>query len=244
MSRRQNHDRGKSYGTGPEQLGDEYTFTRDPELAQQRSEARRRRRQAAVAKSRALMAGPRCIAPDCDLPAKPKLSEDIKFLICALHAEAIWRSVQWYRSDSDMRQAANALEARRELMEREALERKAVSEKAYRDAQRSPDAAGHIYFVRLNGLVKAGWSASLYQRIRSYGPSAEILAHHPGTRRDETELHRSLAPARAKGREWYHDSDVVRMFIAKAIEMHGPPTVQVHWTEHANQQAVKPRYWR
>lgn len=102
---------------------------------------------------------------------------------------------------------------------------------------------GHIYYVRLNGLIKAGWTRDLYDRLRHYGPDVEILAHYPATRDDETHLHRQLRPFLAKGREWYEDCKALADFVAKAVEQHGPPTVKPEWSQ-PKQKAVKPRYWR
>lgn len=90
---------------------------------------------------------------------------------------------------------------------------------------------GSIYYVRLNGLIKAGWTRDLHDRLRAYGPDVEVLAHYPATRADETNLHRQLRPFLAKGREWYQDCQALADFVAKAVEQYGPPTVTPRWTE-------------
>lgn len=99
---------------------------------------------------------------------------------------------------------------------------------------------GMIYFVRLNGLIKAGWSRDLRSRLRAYGPDVEVLAHFPGTRDDETNLHRHLRPNLAKGREWYHDNAAVRRFVDEAVARHGEPVIEAFWTEPAA-PAPRPR---
>jgi hypothetical protein len=53
--------------------------------------------------------------------------------------------------------------------------------------------------------------------------AARVLALYPGSRDDETNLHRQLRPARALGREWYEDGDILADFVAVALEQHGPP---------------------
>lgn len=106
------------------------------------------------------------------------------------------------------------------------FERRMVARKAQEDAAKAARLArtdGHIYFIRLNGLIKVGWSRDIHQRINSYGPRVEVLALYPGSRDDETHLHRQLRPARALGREWYEDGDILADFVAVALEQHGPP---------------------
>lgn len=90
--------------------------------------------------------------------------------------------------------------------------------------------AGHIYFVRLNGLIKVGWSRDVDARLRAYGPDVEVLAIYEGTRTDETNLHRQLRPALAAGREWYEDGKILADFVAAAVAEHGPPEVFTEWT--------------
>ena len=71
------------------------------------------------------------------------------------------------------------------------------------------------------------------ERLKAYGPNIELLCHYPGTKQDETTLHRQLRDSLAKGREWYHDDEVLALFINQAIERHGPPKQHLlpYWTE-------------
>lgn len=89
---------------------------------------------------------------------------------------------------------------------------------------------GHIYFVRLNGLIKVGWSKDVHERLRAYGPDVEVLAIYPGSRDDETTLHRQLRPALARGREWYEDGKILADFVTKAVAEHGEPQWFDGWT--------------
>lgn len=91
---------------------------------------------------------------------------------------------------------------------------------------------GDIYFIRLGELVKVGWTRDLFQRVKSYGASAELLVSYPGTRDDETNLHRQLRPALAKGREWYEDGQIIAAFIAEALAKYGQPRpFEFMWTQ-------------
>lgn len=92
---------------------------------------------------------------------------------------------------------------------------------------------GHIYTIRLNGLIKVGWSRDVHQRLHDYGPDVQVLCVYEGTRDDETYLHRQLKPARARGREWYEDGPILADFVAKAIEQHGEPEVRDYWSRPA-----------
>lgn len=89
---------------------------------------------------------------------------------------------------------------------------------------------GQMYFVRLNGLVKVGWSSKLRTRLKQYGADVEILCHFPATREDETLLHRQLRPYLAKGREWYQDCQLIHDVVDGYIEQYGRPTISPNWT--------------
>jgi hypothetical protein len=103
------------------------------------------------------------------------------------------------------------------------------------DAEREAHLArtdGDIYFIRLGELVKVGWTRDLAQRLKSYGASAQLLVSYPATRDDETNLHRQLRPALAKGREWYEDGAIIQHFIDEALAKYGEPrTFDYLWTQ-------------
>lgn len=143
--------------------------------------------------------------------------------ICYDHAATVWAELVHHhaRRDKFIEAIADVNEG---IASRYATEK--VQEKV--DFLKRQD--GDIYFIKLNGLVKVGWSRDLHQRVRSYGASAELLASYPATRDDETNLHRQLRPALAKGREWYDDGDVIQAFINEALAKYGAPTLTVQWT--------------
>lgn len=116
----------------------------------------------------------------------------------------------------------------------EATERRAGHEQTEREKRKRAYLEridGDIYFVRLNGLIKVGWSRDIEARLRAYGPSAELLCHYEGTRHDETNLHRQLRPFLAKGREWYDECPAIHDFINDAIAKHGEPYLKAEWTQ-------------
>ena len=53
-------------------------------------------------------------------------------------------------------------------------------------------------------------------------------------------MHRQLRPSLAKGREWYHDDDVIAGHVAEAIDKYGRPDMSVTWTE-PKRQSTRPR---
>lgn len=143
--------------------------------------------------------------------------------ICEYHAMAVWELVELRDTEGCDQQIPGA-EAR-EYIRAETRQKRAVG-------RRKPTASGQIYFVLSDGLIKVGWTSKLADRIRAYGPKAVLLANYPGTRSDEGALHKQLTPARAHGREWYHDGTIVRMYIDEALTKYGAPRFEsVGWTE-------------
>jgi len=161
-----------------------------------------------------------CVIRRCDRP--PVLWVGHEGYICEHHADMIWRKVE--RRDTE--------KCDEPVIGAEAREYDRADFRAKRSIEkRKPTAMGQIYFVQVDDLIKVGWTTKLADRIRAYGPKAELLANYPGTRSDEATLHRQLGPARFKGREWYSDCDVIQAFITEAREKYGPPRFERHpWT--------------
>lgn len=86
----------------------------------------------------------------------------------------------------------------------------------------SPDAKGTIYVVRVQNLIKVGWTSNLPRRLIDLHADA-VLHHYAGTRQDEADLHRHLKPHLAKGREWYTPSSELDKIIEQLRIVH-PPT--------------------
>jgi hypothetical protein len=82
---------------------------------------------------------------------------------------------------------------------------------------------GHIYYVQVGAHVKIGWTSNLQSRMRKYPPNSTLLAAHPGTRRDEGQLHRRFATDRTHGREWYVPSVSLTHHIGQMVAKHGTP---------------------
>lgn len=170
-----------------------------------------------------------CLVPGCGEELKwfsRRRFDDVKardpekvLPLCLRHEVLVWQRVQLVKGETAV------IETNQELLEREA------EAEAARKRRRMENLNGHIYFVRLNGLVKVGWSRSVHDRLRAYGPLADVLCIYPGSRMDETTLHRQLRPVLARGREWYEDCKIIADFAAKAVEQHGPPVTYDEWTK-------------
>jgi hypothetical protein len=169
-----------------------------------------------------------CLVPGCgrDSLSRPVVDRDasapatrrdpeLDVALCFQHALTVFDRMAKHASDPAVIHALADLQELKE--QRIQAEREAA--KAARLARRD----GEIYFVQIGDLIKVGWTRDLFPRLKHYGASAVLLAHYPATRDDETYLHRNLKPARAKGREWYHDAPAVRRYINEAVEKYGPP---------------------
>lgn len=100
------------------------------------------------------------------------------------------------------------------------LEKRA--EKAWRRyEERQVANPGTIYYLRIGSEYKIGWTKNLYNRLRQYPPTAELLATEPGSREDERSLHLRFAPYRVAGREWYRKASAISRHIKAVAEVHG-----------------------
>lgn len=174
-----------------------------------------------------------CLVPGCgiDVPGyiKPlnELGEnhdpEVWLPLCGKHGATAWRNMNRIWKNAEVQREMFAADQR--------FNDQAAEHSKRRDLGQSDDSpAEFIYFIRQNGLVKVGWSSQIAARLKSYGPNVEILCYYPGTRHDETQLHRQLRPSLAKGREWYHDDELIELFLKDALERHGEPTFKPWWS--------------
>lgn len=74
---------------------------------------------------------------------------------------------------------------------------------------------GWVYYIRIDGQIKIGWTRNVENRTRAYPPSSVLLATHPGTTYLERQMHKKFAHLKAKGREWFLDDPSLEDHIAK-----------------------------
>lgn len=71
---------------------------------------------------------------------------------------------------------------------------------------------GDVYFVRLGGLVKIGFTTNMTNRMKAV-PHEAILGTVPGTMEDERRYHAEFAHLRVTG-EWFRAESDLLTFIA------------------------------
>ena len=169
-----------------------------------------------------------CMVPGCgDRTVRvPEWARDVdaELPICAHHAIIVKQQIEPYWSRRDVIVERVQVQKHKDQVA-DGLER------SVEIAHNGNSAKGQIYFLRQNGLVKVGWSSNLLNRLKAYGPDVEILCHYPGSRQDETLLHRQLRPFLAKGREWYEDCKLIEDMVARIVSEHGAPRLAARWTE-------------
>jgi hypothetical protein len=73
-------------------------------------------------------------------------------------------------------------------------------------------AMGTVYFARVEGLIKIGWSSNVSKRMREL--RADALFHtFPGTRNDESAMHALFSAYLVKGREWFRPAPELMSYI-------------------------------
>lgn len=167
-----------------------------------------------------------CMVPNCGSyvsspPATMRDAEE-RLPLCIEHQMVAWRQVQRTNREPDVI-AANAMLRARTHIKQQAREDELA-------ARRKASIDGDIYILKTNGVIKVGWSRGVQGRIRHYGPETEVLCIYPGTRDDETALHRTFRPYLARGREWYEDCKIIRDYAEVIVEKHGEPRVHDSWT--------------
>lgn len=175
-----------------------------------------------------------CVVPGCGESlvaygtfehSKGRRDSTLELPICYKHMAIVWNQLLAFHTKRE-----KFIDAIADVNERLAARRRREHEENKQAHLARTD--GTLYFIRLGDLVKVGWTRDLWSRLKSYGASAELLVSYPGTRDDETNLHRQLRPALAKGREWYTDGSVIQHFIDEALAKFGqPPTFQFMWTQ-------------
>ncbi len=99
---------------------------------------------------------------------------------------------------------------------------------------------GTVYFLRVGGYVKIGWTSDLEKRMRQYMPDSQLLAVKPGTRKDENALHRKFAHLKTHGREWFPLAPQITEEAERIVKEHGSPPV-VDFSARRATKIVGPR---
>lgn len=169
-----------------------------------------------------------CCIPGCESKAGHTWPEgrdvEERLPVCTDHAVIIKRQIDPYWDDEDVIESRRKRQAHVD-QKRDARERAGIID------MNGGSARGQVYFLRLNGLVKVGWSSDLIGRLKAYGPDVVVLCHYPASRQDETLMHRQLRPYLAKGREWYQDCPLIADVVAQMVRQYGEPYLSAYWTQ-------------
>ena len=90
------------------------------------------------------------------------------------------------------------------------------------------NADGLVYYIRINGQIKIGYTADLRQRSRNYPPGSELLAVEPGTLYTERDRHQQFHRSLARGREWFTPTPDLLDHIDDLAKEYGIPTDLMH----------------
>ena len=94
--------------------------------------------------------------------------------------------------------------------------------------QADNNADGWVYYMRINGRIKIGFTTNLRQRSRNYPPGTELLAVEPGTPELEKRRHGQFSRSLAQGREWFAESEALTGHIARLAKEYATPTSAMH----------------
>lgn len=83
---------------------------------------------------------------------------------------------------------------------------------------------GVVYFIKVNGLIKIGFTECLKRRMYAYNFYAstpvELLHFEPGDKDREKMYHRLFKRHLTKGKEWFRCDEGMLRFIRTAAERH------------------------
>lgn len=122
--------------------------------------------------------------------------------------------------------------------------------KARAPKQRSTATDGTVYYLRIGGYIKIGWTSDMGKRMKAYPPDTVLLATQPGTRSDEAAEHKRFAHLRTHGREWYPLAPQLTQHIDRIVQANGEPDTVSFMAKpadvprpHSGQGGPKPKSW-
>lgn len=96
---------------------------------------------------------------------------------------------------------------------------------------------GWIYYVAQADLIKIGYAVDVTKRIKAYGPTAKLLAVHPGTKELEHSMHVRFKEHLDSGREWFSRDQTILDHVAEVVEQFGDAIVfEYRWTKPKSQE--------
>lgn len=139
--------------------------------------------------------------------------------LCDTHAERIAASVsERHAYDAALERAAQ--ERRTQWLDELVANR---PDKPKPESKPEPERDPVVYYVQIMSHIKIGWTGNLEQRMRQFPPNSQLLAVHPGSRKDEAAIHKRFAHIRSHGREWYPLVPQLLEHIRNVVREHGEP---------------------
>lgn len=97
----------------------------------------------------------------------------------------------------------------------------------------APDAEGIVYYARISGHIKIGYTTDLTKRSKAYPPDTELLAVEPGDRQLEHRRHVQFARYLQRGREWFTEGPTLIEHIEALAKQYRVPHELMHsYTKH------------
>lgn len=100
---------------------------------------------------------------------------------------------------------------------------------------------GWVYYIQIDDTIKIGYAKNVATRMRSYAPTARLLAVEPGTKTLEHTRHDHFHAYLAHGREWFRDVTELRDWIDTLINEYGNPHRMAYHYTTPNTQVVGSR---
>lgn len=158
--------------------------------------------------------------------------------VCEVHAIEMARQIGW-KSPADVDKATRAAAAAESFelkdlrsrfdvllaensdLRQEVRDLRALPPRKRRQATGPID--GHVYFLHSDNLVKIGWASDLDARLKAYSPGARLLAVMPGTKQDESRMHKKFGDLKTNRREWFTYHPRVMEEVERIVREHGDP---------------------
>lgn len=164
-----------------------------------------------------------------------------KVILCRMHAKALAKMVGFISRDRAQEIIPNARSHEMETLQRRNRELVLQVQRLLEPPPRAPAPVdGVVYFLRIGGYIKIGWTSNLQRRMREYAPDTLLLATMPGTRKDEKAVHRRFSHLKTHGREWFPLAPQITEYIDTVRSDHGEPP-DVEFSARSTSRTVGPR---
>lgn len=135
--------------------------------------------------------------------------------LCEDHAMQVFDQIIAYKGYDYMLARAGSIKAAMQFEKDRINERVARIERERKERETQQ---GWVYYIKMDDLIKIGFTKNVWIRTKAYPPTAEFLAAHPGTRAVERTMHHKFAHLLAEGREWFRSGDDLTKHIESVLE--------------------------